>query len=674
MTNKFKYVFLSLLACAIIFISESSFALVAEDCQAYPGLVNKVVSCVTRMVSYGLVGDTLTSIYDRLTGVSNAAVIIYLSFFGFKMTTGGVQNLRKEAFWVILSAAAILGLNNTVSVNKFLNVFLRAQTEFASAATFAVSTRPPELDENGAVIQDKSYNSVCFGPKEVNRNYDPNDPTSTPTIPAVDNNGNPQAYGIWQRVDCIIGFVIGAHPIVERTSQYFTPDGDSSEVAGVDLSNKRFDWDIFATDRHPFLDPAVDPFCFLKDVKDVNTDDLSLGGPDGCDGKRLTMKASGLHEVGVTYSLLIIAVGMFFESAEDGAIGVMVLFTGIFIIFLMIFAFGQVAMVYLSSMFGIIILALLAPICVPCILFKPTKQVFQLWLQNFFGFTIKPGLMLAYLTFMIFVIQFIINYSKPITQGDNGEEIPGFNSLMDMHYGEMFKNGFKGYKSFIRTSTDTSTKTDADGDELSDDQTKTDGTISSKGVSGDVNEGSKLNLSDDESMKETKSQTNIIMSQAQGLARLAGDFDTNVSGVTDSSLSTPSFSFAVKQCQEWSNGICTKSEYVNINQAMSKYIKAQQLNSGAVILDTESFLKSMQEKGEEINEQVNAVKRQHVANKANYMQILLVVFLTLSITISFMHNVMSFADVITGSGGRPISRAVDLYNMNVSRASKTLWS
>lgn len=674
MTNKFKYVFLSFLACAIIFISEDSFALVAEDCQAYPGLINKVVSCVTRMVSYGLVGDTLTSIYDRLTGVSNAAVIIYLSFFGFKMTTGGVQNLRKEAFWVILSAAAILGLNNTVSVNKFLNVFLRAQTEFASAATFAVSTRPPELDENGAVVQDNSYNAVCFGPKEVNKNYDESNPTSTPTIPLVDNNGNPLAYGIWQRVDCIIGFVIGAHPIVERTSQYFTPDGDSSEVAGVDLSNKRFDWDIFATDRHPFLDPAIDPFCFLKDVKDVNTEDLSLGGPDGCEGKRLTMKASGLHEVGVTYSLLIIAVGMFFESAEDGAMGVMVLFTGIFIIFLMIFAFGQVAMVYLSSMFGIIILALLAPICVPCILFKPTKQVFQLWLQNFFGFTIKPGLMLAYLTFMIFVIQFIVNYSKPMTQDDDGNINQGFNSLMEMHYGEMFKKGFKGYKSLFRTTTDVSTKVDAQGDELGDNQTNTGGNVLSQGVSGDVNEGSKLNLSENEVFKEAQRKTNVQMSQAQGLAKFAGDFDTNVAGVSDSSVPAPSFSFAVKQCQEWNNGVCTKSEYVNINQAMSKYIKAQQLNSPDLGLDSESFLQSMQEKGEEITEEIAATKRQHINNKANYMQILLVVFLTLSITISFMHNVMSFADVITGSGGRPISRAVDLYNMNVSRASKTLWS
>jgi type IV secretory pathway VirB2 component (pilin) len=53
------------------------------------------------MVSYGVIGDKIDELSKALVGASNAAIVIYIAIFGFKMMAGGLQNLRREAFFVI---------------------------------------------------------------------------------------------------------------------------------------------------------------------------------------------------------------------------------------------------------------------------------------------------------------------------------------------------------------------------------------------------------------------------------------------------------------------------------------------------------------------------------------------------------------------------------------------
>jgi hypothetical protein len=671
----------TLLIAIIILAPDASHASVVQNCGAYPGLVNKIVKCVTRMTSFGVVEKSINSMYSKMIGVSNAAVILYLSIFGFKMATGGVNHLRREAFWVVLTAVGILSFNNTVSVKTFLNIFLRAQTEFANAATFAVATKPPadkpdpNNPDNGA---SNVENAICYGPKMKNPNYDKNNPDSgPPMIPETYNkklrNGGtatvPKQYSVWQRIDCIIGYVIGVHPIVEKTSQYFDPNGKEVEVAGADLtSNKRFDYDLFAGPNNPFADMATDPYCMLANVKDIN-----IGGgtePDGCKGKRGDIKGLPTFEIGVSFSMLVIAIGMFFESAQNGAIGMMVLLTGLFIVFLMISAFGQVVLVYISSMFAIVVLSLFAPLVIPTILFKQTKNIFDSWLQMMFGYMLQPGIMLCYLTFMIFVIQFIITYSKPMTKDANGNISQGFESLVDLNLGEQFTKGLATSQSQVQTYTDLTTQQ----------QDKTGFKASQSGASGEKlagnvdtysADGTRLNQNAATNQNFVKQDVNKGSADQTTPRSIGENVQTKDSGsATSGEVGTPSWKFGYRQCEEWNaNGKCLKTKIITVPTYITDKVRNNMLGN----TDDESFYSGYKVSGG-LNDSLVQFTEQDSNTKAHYMQNLLVVFLTLSITISFMHNVMNFADQIAGAGQRPISKMVDIYNMNVSRASQVIRS
>lgn len=764
------YIFFAVLLTTISTNSyaQGGTALLSEDCKSYPGLVNKIVKCVTRMTAYGVVGGTIGKLYDNLLGVSNAAMVLYIAIFGFKMALGGVAHLRREAFFLIATAVAVLTFNNTMGINRFLNIFLRAQAEFANAAVFAVSTKPPEVIKStpgggGASTVSPSpqnqysdiENSICYGPKD--KNYKPKqsgdngyDPNNNPPYKPEMRGGKPVVYNIWQRVDCIIGYVIGAHPLVEKLSQYYDPNGEKQEIVGFyTVDNRKFDSDLFAGPENPFADMATDPFCFLTDIKykvnpnfdttkpedkDTNPKEILDDGNDACKDKKILMKKTGTYEVGVSFSLFVVAIGMFFESAKSGGIGLMVLLTGIFIVFLMISAFGQVMIVYISSMFAMVVLALFAPIAVPCILFKPTANIFKSWLQRFFGYTLQPGIMLAYLAFMIFVIQYMIDYSKPMTinlkqctmnggicsptaQPDNsacgGAKIctnvgevcqilgpgegcvkcpaecvnasadPGFNSLAQMNFGGIYKEGFKDYTSFIRTIQGTTTKVGGD-ESAADYALNTSGTVDKPGVDK-YTTPSMMNLGAGQYSDYVQQQMASSMETATNLASVASDSDINLTGAATSDASVPGFQFAVAECTKWetdAKGVpfCPEEnkKYVNMPRKMADYIRTQQNTNGIngiVNLNGEDWAKDFQNSGRGgVASQLASINQQQWNSKANYMQVLLVVFLTLSITISFMHNVMTISDQITGAGMRPISKMVDIYNLNVSRASKVIRS
>ncbi|HCR85855.1 MAG TPA: hypothetical protein DIV86_04175, partial [Alphaproteobacteria bacterium] len=643
----------------LIFIPEQGYSqTLSQDCKAYPGLVNKIVKCVTRMTSYSVLESSLNRLYTGLVGASNAAVVLYIMIFGFKMAAGGLQNLRREAFFVIATAVAVLTFNNTVSVTTFLNIFLRTQAEFASAATFAVSTKPPEqatvTPDNGTgsatppANAQQNYteieNAICYGPKDTK--YKPTNPEDPPYKPEMSGR-TAVTYNVWQRIDCIIGYVLGAHPVVEKISQYYETEGEKRETTIGTVDNRKFDYDLFAGPENPFADMATDPFCFLTDLKiNVGTD------KDACEKKRVNIKKTGTYEVGVSFSLFVIAVGMFTESAQSGGIGLIVLLTGVFIVILMISAFGQVMIVYISSMFAIVVLAMFAPLCIPCILFKPTKEIFQKWLQMFFGYTLTPGIMLSYLTFMIFVIQYMISYSKPVTTSMsqciiNGQICDpktnsacpsacanfsidaGFSSLSQMNFGGMYRNGSKGLTSILNSFQGNTTQISGDRG-LAGATQETSGTSYREGIDLYRSE-TMLGMGYSQHLNETgRDQTS--RSTVIDLSNEAANTQMNISGGSTSSVDVFTSKFPVYNCSEWimgSNGVYTCPEankiYINENNMMWKKVQEELNNGGLTNLDTDGFAQDFQ--NEELDEIIQTrakYNEQQWSSKANYMQVLLI--------------------------------------------------
>ncbi len=86
----------------------------------------------------------------------------------------------------------------------------------------------------------------------------------------------------------------------------------------------------------------------------------------------------------------------------------MLLFLLTFIIIYMISVFAQALIIFITSLIALTFLGLLGPLIVPMYLFQVTRSIFTQWFTMMLSYIIQPGIVLAFVGFMIYGVHFII--------------------------------------------------------------------------------------------------------------------------------------------------------------------------------------------------------------------------------------------------------------------------
>ncbi len=132
------------------------------------------------------------------------------------------------------------------------------------------------------------------------------------------------------------------------------------------------------------------------------------------DGKKIPFDdiAVGPYDPGIKISLMptVIVMGLLFTP-----LGPFLLITFVGPVLLMMAAFIQAVIVYLTSLIVVTFLGIIGPIIIPMLLFKSTRQGFSLWVQMLIAYTLQPMILFAFLAFMLVVIDTTLYGSSPPT-------------------------------------------------------------------------------------------------------------------------------------------------------------------------------------------------------------------------------------------------------------------
>ncbi len=625
MRTKFKYFFILIIFLLSFSAVENSYGQnnlidkLTEDqkvkgvCFAFPGFVNKIVQCIVYLTSYTLVEQTLDSMHSAFVSASNSLVIIYIMLFGMKVSLHQIKNLKKEAVIVLLTAFCILYFNNTTSITKFMNFFIKGQAEFVNAVTSSITTKRIGTSQN--------VNSafLCDG-----------------------HNGKP--YTIWQRIDCVIGYVLGVHPLVQYTEGFYdcSKNFKTTDMAPNPLKPNNvvgcYDYSVFATSTEPWADPAKGPFNFQNTVATSNEK----------------------FEASVAFSMLTIITLMMFS--DD--FGLIVMITGMAIIIMLIMAFGQAVFVYITSLFMILVLGLFAPIIIPMFLFGPTKDIFTKWVQMFFSAMLTPGIMFAYLSFVIFALQYVLDFKITI----NGKPM----SIIEYHFGDKYKDAFKDYKNVFNL---TSQIKDTDLNNSTEFTKTVRGVIERKAEVADVNKNVNESAVRNTGL-DRKNSSSMMMEQllGGGIWSAFANKASRSAGKDEQMLQLPHLSFAdtVQFARDRYSllGMAKIVEKLKLANKLKPEEAAKIIAAATNANDIDEWMRIYQSSPallDDLREAILDQERQDYNDKLAYMQLLMIVFLTLSVTFSFMNNVQIFAANLSNAGVHPAGKMIDLYNTSIRR-------
>ncbi len=672
--------------------------LVTQNCSPYPGFINKIVKCVTNMVSRDSVYLTLTRLHYKFSMLTNGAITLYLLLFGLRLSLNVVENVKGEVMTVVIMCFFITYVNNSMRMRDFIDFFVGLQAEFMAVSTAALYSTTPadELANAGSgqmnptsTSQPNNYNRakyLCYGPRDYDNKLQ---------LFNIGSNQVPKRYTIWQRMDCLIAYLIGAHPVVVKAGQFFddqvgkkaSVQAITSGVTGAILNNNNAATSYQYTNSAaslPFGDMATDPYCYLRyrftlpNVTDGSVSDgdiqAFLAGvemtKDGCMKRFQGMSVDDFRKMArplindrqsayLSFSLIVIIVGL---VSSEPTLGIVLFITGFFVIILMMFAFAQAALVYITSLFAIVILGLLAPLILPCLLFKYTQKIFQTWVQLLFAYSIQPAILLTYMTFMIFVLQYMMGYKA---LNANGKSL----SFVEMNLGEIYQKGYKGPEEAARIMAQTSGSiSDLSGTDMLALGTQWEGNDYSGMEWSLVNRGS--------------GAFGSAATEATGALRdrvLQSGFNISNAGASMQTIALPSFRFASLIGAVGTFGsnrhqmlISNVGNYDNLNANLPRSIeKSQRRMSGSGIGSIAG--------GSDIDdvlEKVVAAEKEMSSNEfrsnISFMQALIIIFLTLTITFAFMRNVMEFGEKLVGVGEGSISKSVNLYNIATNRLTKAV--
>lgn len=160
-------------------------------------------------------------------------------------------------------------------------------------------------------------------------------------------------YGPWKRIDCMIAFIAGVR--TKYDPNFTGPMPNSGSI----FNNNPFNIGEY------FNDMSLDPF------------DVGLGDS--------------------TLTSLFAAGGLAIAEGQ----GLTLLFSSMFVFALLITAVFQCVIIYLGALIAVSFLVVVAPICIPCYLFGPTKAIFNFWLETLMSFIFQPCLIIGYMCLMM---------------------------------------------------------------------------------------------------------------------------------------------------------------------------------------------------------------------------------------------------------------------------------
>ncbi|MBN66709.1 MAG: hypothetical protein CMM94_03975 [Rickettsiales bacterium] len=165
------------------------------------------------------------------------------------------------------------------------------------------------------------------------------------------------------------------------------------------------------------------------------------------------MDMSGLQSLGKGL------VNFMFSSAGAGMLGFFIFIIGFYVIFTLIFAVARVIQTYLAALVGIGFMMAFAPLFIPMILFKFTKEIFDKWARIIIAFILQPVILFAYLALMIMAFDMMLftgenSYLRTIAGNDAKSSSFDLNGWIEANDG--FKEENVGFEIDLRTSVDRS--------------------------------------------------------------------------------------------------------------------------------------------------------------------------------------------------------------------------
>jgi type IV secretory pathway VirB6-like protein len=758
--------------------TQGNSSLVRTTCAKFPGLFNKLVKCMTSMTTREVTFFTIWKISNIFASAANAMLVVYIVFFGLRMSMNALENNKNDIIVFLLTCFFITFANNHVRIIDGLKFFMTVQNEFAYAATAALYSSQDLTLKKDITKYSSATNEVkeeirskyaCYGP-----------------LQGKDELPTPGKYhNIWQRMDCLIGYMLGMHPLVRRMSEFTTDIGEKSIQEFINSGNAttpssvqsalnsgllviqnlgntmindptnllnagamsgKYSYELFSGKTKPFANMIEDPFCWSKgkpDISFLQSSDTTLSKvlklkdfiQDQCFVKRMGLESlvdqinavkdgssdlsafsdpqffinlfnqfgtsmltkpyptdGDKYQVTLASSFIVILVGSLFSST----VGFFSFILGFGVILLMFFAFAQAAMVYITSLFAILFLGLFAPIIIPLFLFKNTRGIFESWLQMFFVYSLQPGLLLCYLTMMILVLQFVV-FEKHKVYNPNSATQESV-SFIDLILGDTYIKADKSRKAIIEIYEKVAAGKD-------------------NSMSGIINAGNQSTAPFVESSLYGSGEAEYYVAGIQEAVSSPqnpfgyGLLGLNNSGGSSSSISLPSLNFfggdfgtGVGARQNLANAATRDLvQYKPTASDLSAIFKGMQAGEtvqalGMLGLNTcfySSFntLTCKGPTGSIINiplvngapdlsglnytiplnlvaENLKKLKQQEARYKLLFIQSLFIIFITLAVTISFMHTVMEIAGKLAGASATPIGKATGIYGVLADRIQK----
>jgi TrbL/VirB6 plasmid conjugal transfer protein len=699
-----------------------------QKCDRYPGLLNKIVQCVNGMVSGNKYFKKLRFFNRQFASITNAVLVLYIMFFGMKLSMNVVENVRGEMIIVLLTCFFITYVNNTMRMESFVKFFINLQNEFMNVAT-------------GSMYSVKKDGNAFF---DVYGDIEPNDPKSQ-SLACFDsgfvtfkdkNNNNITKMNkttIWARADCLIAYIMGAHPVLTRKGALLDsssadmnlatelPSALTSNIPQVikDMLGNINKQQIipFPPGSKPFPNMHKDPFEYYR----LGYIDMLLGfmpaadlatflqspSPNLSGLKSLSPAPSTIQILSVaarmkpgdhlyvfqarpinnellsstmSFSLIVIMVGLLFS---DPQMGLMIFLTGAFIIVMIVTAFGQAMIVYFTSLFAILLLGLVAPLILPTFLFQSTRDIFRRWIHLLIAYSLQPGIVLCYLSFMVYVLQYVISYQGAISSlaTNKTDESPATTKHSDFNFGTLYTEGYNGGVEVVKLSKEMRTSL-------------TESYEKAQMEAANVQKNEYNNEAYNTSFMNRG--TNVFDPLADQVATedtnelLRKGFNLRGSGTDSKTLSLPGFEF-------FGGTFLGKSD---INSGLSKLFFSADSTNPNLELSIQDLQNNKRPIGDllgvndpcitddNLNGTTNAtsidveavakclVKRsqqQKFVFNSQYLQTLMIILITLAITMTFLSNVMDFSSKLVGMGDLPqMGKALNVYNLATNKMSRML--
>lgn len=157
-------------------------------------------------------------------------------------------------------------------------------------------------------------------------------------------------------------------------------------------------------------------------------------------------------------------INFFFSSMQTSVLGILVAIIGFVFLYTLVWMIMKALFVYVAGYIGLAFMMVFAPIFIPLVLFKATKDYFNKWVKLTIAFVLQPVIILAFVSFSIAAIDLALfsgDYSLSYSIAGDASRQEGFNLNKYMDDNKLVKRR-PAVLTEIKTGTETPKLNDAD--------------------------------------------------------------------------------------------------------------------------------------------------------------------------------------------------------------------